>query len=210
MNKLIRIVILSLLVCSCIGKHNSDAQTAIVLKKSIPSIHQNGDTVYINTTRSNVSWKGTKMRGAGKHEGEIQLKNGYFIKEKGQLIDGTFMVDMSTISVTDIPEHEPIPRKNLTNHLKSEDFFDVEKFPTSKFDITDIEKLDSDSLKVSGNLTIKNVTKNIEFKAKYQNDIFTAQFTFDRFLWNVAYEGNLTDKTLVDKDIELSITMVQN
>jgi len=209
MNKIIPIVILTLLACSCIGKHNSDAQTAIVLEKTKELVHQIGDTIYIDFTRSNISWKATKMRGAGKHEGEIELKNGYFIKENGQIVDGSFMVDMATISVTDIPEHEPIPRKNLTNHLKSDDFFGVEKFPTSKFDIISIDTLDSDSLKVSGNLTLKNVTKNIEFNAKYQNDIFSTKFKFDRFLWKVNYEGNLVEKNLVDKDIELTIRIVQ-
>ena len=60
---------------------------------------------------------------------------------------------------------------------------------------------------ISGNLTLKDVTKNIEFGANYKGKSFTAKFTFDRFQWNVAYEGNLVDKTLVDKDIELAIKL---
>ena len=69
------------------------------------------------------------MRGAGKHEGKIALKSGYFITQNGQLKGGKFIVDMQTIEVTDIPKHDPIPRNNLKNHLKNADFFDVGKFP---------------------------------------------------------------------------------
>ena len=166
-----------------------------------------GDTIRIDLSKSNIHWKGTKMRGAGKHEGEIKLKSGYLITENNQLVNGNFVVDMSTIGVTDIPEHEPVPKNNLNNHLKSSDFFDVEKFTTSEFHITSVKQITSDSLLVSGNLTLKDITKNIEFGAKYQGKFFQTKFKFDRFQWNIAYEGNFADKTLVDKDIEIKIKL---
>jgi polyisoprenoid-binding protein YceI len=115
---------------------------------------------------------------------------------------------MSTISVTDIPQHEPVPRKRLNEHLKSSDFFDVNNFPTAKFKITNIEKINSDSLKVSGNLTLKNIAKSIEFTALHQGETFSTKFTIDRFQWDIAYEGNWADRTLVDKDIELTIKLM--
>ncbi len=207
MNKVLIILTISLLLWSCIGKHNSDAQKATVAEESTQTSKLTGDTMKVDLAKSNVHWKGTKMHGAGKHVGEIKLKSGYFVTVKGQLVAGNFIVDMSTIGVTDIPEHEPIPRKNLNEHLKSSDFFDVEKFPTSEFQITNINQISSDSLLLSGNLTLKDVTKNIEFGATYQGNTFSTKFTLDRFQWNIAYEGNLVDKTLVDKDIELSIKL---
>lgn len=208
MNKIFIIITFSVLLNSCIGKHNSDAQKTIATAERIElNTKTMGDTIKIDLAKSNIYWKGTKMRGAGKHEGEIKLKSGYLITENNQLVNGNFVVDMSTIGVTDIPEHEPVPRNNLNNHLKSSDFFDVEKFTTSEFQITKVKQITSDSLLVSGNLTLKDITKNIEFGAKYQGEFFETKFTFDRFQWNIAYEGNFADKTLVDKDIEMKIKL---
>ena len=97
--------------------------------------------------------------------------------------------------------------KNLTDHLKGVDFFAVAHFPTATFEITTIKKKIPDSLKVSGNLTIKGITKTITFDALYTDAIFSTTFIIDRFQWNIAYEGSLIDKTLVDKDIELTIRL---
>ncbi|MAB49889.1 MAG: lipid-binding protein [Flavobacteriaceae bacterium] len=208
MNRHFLIITLFILLSSCIGKHNSDAQKATISEKNTEVESEKiGDTIRIDLSKSNIHWKGTKMRGAGKHEGEIKLKSGYLITENNQLVNGNFVVDMSTIGVTDIPEHEPVPKNNLNNHLKSSDFFDVEKFTTSEFHITSVKQITSDSLLVSGNLTLKDITKNIEFGAKYQGKFFQTKFKFDRFQWNIAYEGNFADKTLVDKDIEIKIKL---
>ena len=208
MNKHFLIIAFLVSLSSYIGKHNSEAQKATITEENTEVENQTkGDTIRIDLTKSNIHWKGTKMRGIGKHEGEIELKSGYLIVNNKRLLSGNFVVDMITIRVTDIPEHEPIPRNNLNNHLKSSDFFDVYKFPTSKFQITNVKRITSDSLLISGNLTLKDITKNIEFGAKYQGDYFTTKFTFDRFQWNIAYEGSFADKTLVDRDIELKIKL---
>ena len=208
MNKFFIIITFLVLLSSCIGKHNSDAQKAIISAvRTELNTETTGDTIKIELTKSNIHWKGTKMRGTGKHEGEIELKSGYLVTENKQLVNGKFVVDMTTIGVTDIPEHESVPRNNLNNHLKSSDFFDAEKFPTSKFQITNVKQITSDSLLTSGNLTLKDIAKSVEFGAKYQGKSFETKFTFDRFLWNISYEGNFADKTLVDKDIELTIKL---
>lgn len=208
MNKIGLTFLIPLYFSACIGKHTSEAPKASITAARPPvTMKHTGDTLKIDTKKSELHWKGTKMRGAGKHEGDISLQSGYFISENQQLIGGKFIVDMTSIEVTDIPDHEPIPRNNLNNHLKSEDFFHVEKFPTARLLITHIKPLQGDSLLVAGNLTIKDITKNIEFGATYSNASFVTRFTIDRFLWNVAYRGNLADKTLVDKDIELTINL---
>ena len=192
---------------SCIGKYRSDAQSASVKEKSTQTHKQSGDTIKIDMPKSKINWKGTKMRGAGKHEGNIELNSGYLITHNQQLINGNFILDMSTIGVTDIPKHETIPRKNLNDHLKSADFFDVKAFPTSQFQITSVKPLLSDSIRITGNLTLKDITKSITFKALYKDNSFSTKFTIDRFKWNIAYTGNWADKTLVDKAIELNIEL---
>lgn len=201
-------IILITLLSSCIGKHKSGVQTAEVSEQVSSSTETVGDTLKIDVSKSKILWKGTKMRGAGKHEGKITLKSGYFLTQNDQLKGGEFVVDMQTVEVTDIPKSDPIPIKNLTIHLKSEDFFDVENYPASSFELSGVEKLTPDSLNVTGNLTLKDITKSIEFRALNQNKTFSTKFTIDRFQWNIAYEGNWADKTLVDKDIELTIELV--
>lgn len=197
-------------VTSCIGKHNSDAQKIEVSEQIVSSNYSSGDTLNVNLSNSNIYWKGTKMRGTGKHEGEIQLKNGFFITQNKHIIGGQFTIDMRTIEVKDIPKTDPIPIKKLTNHLKNADFFDVEKYPTATFEIIDVKQTNSDSLQVFGNLTLKNIIKHIAFKALYVNNSFSTTFSIDRFQWHIAYEGSWTNKTLVDKDIELTIELVVN
>ncbi len=207
MNKLLLILIIPMLFSSCKGKHKSNAQEANIGKaqKDQNSLHK--DSLQVDLSNSTIHWKGTKMGGAGKHEGQIQLQNGYFLTDLNKIVGGKFTMDMNSIQVTDIPEHEPVPRKRFNDHMKSEDFFNVKTYPTSEFTITEIENLTNDSILVSGNLTIKDITKSIKFKAISRVKEFSAKFTFDRFEWNVAYEGNWADKTLVDKDIELSIKL---
>jgi len=208
MNNYVLTFTFALLLGSCIGKHNSDAQKATVSAKSTEiKALATGDTSKIDLSKSTIHWKGTKMRGTGKHEGKIELKSGYFVTTNEQLVHGNFVVAMTTIEVTDIPEHEPVPRNNLNTHLKSSDFFDVEKFPISELQMMSIKQITLDSLWITGNLTLKDITKRVEFGAKYQSKSFETKFTIDRFQWNIAYEGNFADKTLVDKDIELTIQL---
>jgi len=207
MNKYILLFFLPLL-SSCIGQYESDAQSANIREHVYIPKKSSGDTFRISKSGSKIFWKGTKMRGAGKHEGKIHLKEGFVVVHGGNLVSGKFITAMHTIEITDIPKTDPIPIKNLTDHLKSDEFFDVKNYPTSQFEITGIEKLTSDSFKISGNLTLKGITKNIEFSAFHQDKIFITKFTIDRSQWNIAYEGNWADKTFVDKDIELTITIV--
>lgn len=209
MNKYYLIVALSITLNSCIGKHSSNAQVAEIKKEST-NVNNTGDTIKINLSQSTIHWKGTKMNGAGKHEGNIELQEAFFLASDENISGGKFVVDMNSITVTDIPEHEPVPKKRFIDHIKSEDFFNVKAYPTSKFEITKTELISNDSLKISGNLTLKEITNNITFQATMINNIFKANFTIDRFLWNIAYEGNIVDKTLVDKEIEFYILFKKN
>lgn len=161
----------------------------------------------IDIELSKIHWKGTKMRGLGKHEGEIKLKNGYFLIEESNIVGGKFRIDMNTINVTDIPKHETIPIKNLNNHLKSDDFFAVSKYPFASFEIETIN-----SSEISGNLTIRGISKKIQVQSNsiQIQDKFklTTTFTINRFEWNIGYTGSWIDKTLVDKNIQFTVELV--
>lgn len=209
MNK-VGISILLLILYCCGEKPVSDTSKVLFHVESSQSQVQLGelDTLNLDLQNSKLYWKGTKMRGAGSHEGEVHISQGFMLKDKIGLVGGKFEVDMRTISISDIPKTDPIPIKNLTEHLMQEDFFDVDNFPNSYFEITEIKTHSIENLEVSGNLTIRGITKNITFPAVQKGDFIVAQFLLDRFEWNIAYEGSWTDRTLVDRDIQFRIELM--
>lgn len=124
---------------------------------------------------------------------------------------------MNTITVEDITDEES--NQKLTAHLSSADFFDVKKYATSKFEITGVEKLqevdaEGNNYKIMGNLTIKDITKNITIPANVSMDEnqFTAEakFSIDRTEWNIQYGSGKFFKGLGDKMINDAIDFELN
>ena len=159
-----------------------------------------------------ITWKGFKPTGT--HSGTIALDNGVFTTNDGKLHSGTFLINMASLKVTDIPAEEPGNGK-LAGHLKSADFFDVEKFPNAAFEVTGSEDKDGKTM-LSGNLSLKGVENNITFPVTVSNEgdmmsITSEAFTIDRSKWNVKYGSksffdDLGDKFIND-EIELQITV---
>lgn len=166
------------------------------------------DTLWINLSQSKILWKGTKMRGLGKHEGEIPIKKGFILEAQGQWIGGYFEIDMEKIRVTDIPESDSIPLKNLTDHLKDEDFFDVDKYPISKFYLREIKAVDRGKPVLTGDLEIRGITKLISFEGTQNGKQVLSTFSIDRFDWDIAYKGSWADRTLVDREIEFRVKLL--
>ncbi len=164
--------------------------------------------------KSKVSWVGEKV--TGKHEGTIGLKSGNLMVENGELIGGSFEIDMTTILVTDL---EGEYKGKLEGHLKSDDFFGVEKYPAAKFNITNISKREGNgNYKVAGKVTIKDVTKQIEFDAKVKeasNGLnAVAEIVIDRSDFNVRYGSgsffdNLGDNMIYD-NFTLQVDLTSN
>lgn len=200
--------LLPLLLFSCVGKHKSDAPKVTVNPAVEHRLEIEADTLRMNLEKSKIDWVATEMRGTKRRTGIISFKDGLFLSQNGEIVGGKFTVDMETIDVTDVPLHERKSRKNLIDHLKSNDFFNVTHYPISILELTKVQKTKNDSLKISGNLTIREVTKNIEFFAHQKDGSFKTIFTFNRLDWNIAYEGSWADKTLVDKDVELTIQIM--
>jgi len=173
----------------------------------------------IDIDQSLVEWRGTEMWGRGSHEGILALSEGNLEIKIDQLVGGFFIADMNSITVTDIPKSDPIPRRNLMEHLKSKDFFYVEEYPVAKFEITNIESMMGDSLMIVGYLSIRDVTKLISFTAIQigsQNDeiSYEASFEINRFEWNISYQGSyweritsIIDNNLVDAEMEIFVKL---
>ena len=162
------------------------------------------DTIAVNLKTSVIQWKGTKLKGLGKHEGEVSLQSAFLLQNDQLINGGEFVLNMNSISVTDIPESEPVPRKNLTNHLKDKDFFAVDEHPFSYFKILNTNRLNADSLLIRGNLTIKGITKSVSFTALRKEDSIDARFHIDRYRWEIYTDSSL-NSALLDREIEFRL-----
>ena len=171
----------------------------------------------VDTLASTVAWKGYKP--GGSHHGTLGIKQGELSVENGELVSGTFTLDMNKILCEDLTDAKM--NEQLVGHLKSADFFDVAKYPEGKFTITTAEKLNDgcNTHKISGNLELKGVSKNITFDANVTNEgtiykATTATFTIDRTQWGVNYGSKNIFKDLKDSfindDMEVTITIVAN
>lgn len=202
--------VLLLSASSCVDKSSSEVQKALAQtqRTQAKTDDQDVDTLQIDLDRSKLYWKGTKMRGIGSHEGEVRISQGFLLRDINGFSGGKFEIDMKSISISDIPITDPIPIKNLTEHLMHADFFDVDNFPISEFEITEIKTQSPENLEVGGNLTIRGITKNIKFSAIRQGATLSTRFLIDRFDWNIAYEGSWADRTLVDREIEFRVKLV--
>lgn len=160
----------------------------------------------INVKESKVTWTGEKVTGT--HTGTINLKSGFFTMEDEKLIGGEFVMNMASISTTDLSGEN---KQKLDGHLKSEDFFGVEKHPTAKLVITNIAEKGNGSYGVVANLTIKTITKPVTFDLKMSKDAANAKLTIDRSKYDVKYGSgsffdSLGDKTIYDNfDLDVNL-----
>ena len=163
-------------------------------------------------SESSVKWVGKKV--TGQHNGTISIKNGELIIKDGKLVGGTFIIDMTSITSTDL-EGEYLQK--LNGHLKSDDFFGVENYPEAIFKFTTVTaKGKNGSYEVTGDMTIKSTTKSITFTTQLVNNgdklIAVANIVIDRSDFDVRYGSgsffdNLGDKTIYD-DFTLSVNLV--
>lgn len=189
------------------------AETAVEVNQEAQA--QGSKELAIDTENSEITWLGTKP--TGQHNGTIAIKEGMLLVENGELKGGTITIDMNTITVKDIEDAES--NSKLTGHLKSADFFNVEKYPTATFTIASVEKVDPATIdipegeystqnpthKVTGNLKMLETEKSITFYANIDTasaDMIAAnaKFNIDRTAWNIVY-GKEGDPSLGDKFI---------
>lgn len=173
-----------------------------------------GQKYLIDTKESVLTWEGSMVFDFDEeHIGYVHMSKGELMIEKDSLVGGTVEIDMNTIEYGD-KENKNTPIK----HLKSPDYFDVEKFPISTFDITKVESVNvrSKTIKVTGNLTIKGITNPITIPAEIElkDGIVKAsgKVIIDRTQWGIRYRSgkfydNLADNAVSD-DIEIHMKII--
>jgi len=122
-----------------------------------------------------ITWKGAKPTGA--HDGTILLKGGSLNLEEGKLTGGSFVIEMATMKNLDLDAESGA---KLVGHLSAPDFFDVATYATAKFVITNVEET-GNNLSVTGNLTVKDITKSITIPATLVTEGNVTTFKSDKF-----------------------------
>lgn len=128
----------------------------------------NGQIYVIDTMNSKAEWKGFKVVKSDNtsHIGTLKFESGEVTVKDNKLESGQFVIDMNSIANEDLKETDG--NSKLIGHLKSADFFDVEKFPTASYEITKITEAPAGSdynTVLAGNLTLKGITKPATFNA---------------------------------------------
>ncbi|CAM4345343.1 YceI family protein [Zobellia nedashkovskayae] len=153
----------------------------------------------VKTETSTVTWKAYKVTGS--HTGTVNLKSGSLAFDGDKLTGGEFVVDMTTLVTTDL---EGESKGKLEGHLKSEDFFSTEKNTEATLVFTGVEATGKNAYEVTGDLTIKGITKPITFDVSVYGSKATASVKVDRTAYDIKYGSgsffeNLGDKAIYDE-----------
>ncbi len=200
MKKLVlAIVIATVGLVSCKGEKKEKKVEVKQAQKVETPVKKEGN---VNVSTSVITWTGTKPTGS--HTGTINLDNGSLTIEEGKLKGGEFTFDMKSIACTDLKAGDG--KEDLEGHLNSEDFFNINKYPTSKFVITSTEEKDG-KLAVTGNLTVKDVTKSITIPATVSEadgiTTFKSEpFKVDRTEFGIQYKSKKFFDNLKNKFID--------
>lgn len=207
------------IVWSC-GSNSNTVETS---EAEDVAVTEDATSISVNADNSVVTWIGSKP--AGKHNGTIAVAGGEVLVQNGTVVGGSFDIDINSLTVLDLPADSEWNEK-LRGHLMSADFFDAENYPSAQFEITGATPFaqaelsaDKDEFEteyapaslsevmvenpthfISGNLTMRGITKNITFPAwvSLENGVVKAKanFNINRTDWQLMYqdESSVADK----------------
>lgn len=184
--------------CENPADKTADAKVSAAVEKS--GTPTEGGIKYVFTPESQVNFVGSKVTGS--HQGGFKTFTGHFTIKDGAPVgnDHKVVIDMKSTFADD---------EKLTGHLKSPDFFDIEKFPEASFDVTGFKKDSETAYTVSGNFTLHGQTKNISFPATVSQSGETvkigAKFDINRKDFGIVYAGKADDLIRDEVVIELKL-----
>lgn len=164
-----------------------------------------------NQTQSQIRWYGEELTGKT-HFGNLSFKDGQIELQDGLIIGGIFVVNMRSLSVDDLSGGA---KARLEGHLRSDDFFSVDKYPEATLKITQKAKMEGDVQKLYGELIIKDIKHSVDFTIILgDKNTAIANLTFDRSKYNVRFRSgsffeNLGDKLILD-DIRMEVSLQWN
>ncbi len=210
--------------------NNRETLKSIGQQKQVERKASAAPTIIINSRTSSLEWKGGLKVVNKNHSGNLKLKSGNIYLNEGNKISGSIVINMISMTNIDLSDSK---KEYLIGHLRSQDFFDVERFPVASLKIKNSKILEKQSngkynMEISGDLTIKSVTKPVIFTALVDlgSDIKSASGTmkFNRIDFGVQYRSEMklddaqsfwndmqtTKKTTMDKVIKDQIEVKFN
>jgi polyisoprenoid-binding protein YceI len=184
---------------------NCSPKPAELAGESYPVAKSSGTSFAIDASQSTLKWIGAKV--SMKHTGSVKIKSGEISAKGGNITSGKFILDMPTLVNEDLEETW---KAKLEGHLKSPDFFDVEKFPEASFEIASVTKSDK-GYDVRGNLSIKGINKGISFPAEITFEGETpvsakGKIAINRQNWGIVYPGMADD--LIADTVEFDFNLI--
>ena len=163
----------------------------------------------VDAKASSVTWEGKKVTGS--HNGDIQINNGMLTVENGLISAATVIIDMSSINTLDL---EGGGKESLDGHLKSDDFFGVDQFPTAQFELTQLNPIrggeNEANFIAKGKITIKGRSEDVSFPVIVnmgaEGASLSGTMTLDRSKFDVQFRSKsffdanaLGDKLIYDE-----------
>lgn len=161
----------------------------------------------INSTSSTLEWEAKKV--TGQHVGTISFGEGVLNVDRKKITGGKVAVDMNTIVNTDITNDGS--KQKLIGHLKSDDFFGVEKFPQATLEVKNVASKSDNLYHFTADLTIKGISSPVEFDAEVKNDegqlTATGTMVVNRTKYGIKYGSGSFFEGLGDKMIYDEFTL---
>ncbi len=204
--KIFKLSFLSLATVALLSACGGETKSEVIAEDIKETKPMTGPTSYIvDTELSKVYWKGS-MLGMYSHEGTLNFVQGKFTVNNNNLVDGSFVVDMSSMNPTDdgYNTEEGKTKEKLVGHLSSDDFFSVEKFPTASLAMKGGKMMLS--VRDKSNLV---KMKEIIFEENEDGITGKGSLTFDRKQYGVAFDHPAQEMVLSD-DIDLTIEIIAN
>src|SRR6187402_1669405 len=157
---------------------------ALAFVVALSTLTVTAQTKKVDASKSNINWVGKKV--TGEHSGTVSIKSGALVFKKNELKGGNFTVDMTTLTSTDLTGEY---QGKLNGHLKADDFFGTDKFPTAKLVFKTIGAKSADVYTVTADLTIKGITKPVTFEITVAGNTATTAFKVDRTKYGIKYNS---------------------
>ena len=184
-------------------KNLKSIELALVVSATISVSAQ---TKKIDAATSTIEWLAKKV--TGQHNGTVNFKDGAIVFKGKKLTGGSFTVDMPSLTATDLQGEW---QGKLNGHLKSEDFFGTEKFPTATLVFKKIATKSANLYTVTADLTIKGITQPVTFDLTVNGNSATTAFKVDRTKYDIKYNSksffeSIGDKAIYD-EFELTVAL---
>ena len=197
--------------CSGDSAKKTDSSNSVVSNKI--DVKYKPGSYNLLADSSKVSWLGTELT-TKTHFGSLRAESGKLEIDIDGRVVGNITINMQSILVEDLQGRS---KEVLENHLKSDDFFGTNNFPTAKLEFRSLNRYTKEGGHIfNGDLTIKDITNEVEFSAKLirQAPLLHAvgKLVFDRSKYNVRFRSgsffdDLGDKLILD-DIKVDINLI--